>query len=307
VFSWARSSLLAEPSDHAEGSKSAQQTQDREGTHKRARSATQPQLFVEQSSKVARRLGLSPMPIACMIILMLMQVLHILVSSSRSHHTVIQGADQQQQQTAADQLQLTSNASWLFAIPLLSTVLRIAAAALRLMASAVSISSLTHIGYVLFHPHALVSWMWPQHSQQQPNSTSPAFQQCSSAGVRACHSATPAIGWVVLDVAGWLVILLIAYALVVWFKLALGNRLMQFAWIRYRAFERRTEESKGTEKDTSNLNQFNSSTRKLDRDQFAEVGKLIGREKSESEWEKQRPKWTLDNIERYSLFKSRVP
>ncbi|KAI8323096.1 DUF747-domain-containing protein, partial [Martensiomyces pterosporus] len=51
----------------------------RSGTAARA-SVTQPQLFVDQSSRVARRLGLSPMPLACLIMLMLMQVLHILAS-----------------------------------------------------------------------------------------------------------------------------------------------------------------------------------------------------------------------------------
>ncbi|KAJ2892179.1 hypothetical protein GGI21_005671 [Coemansia aciculifera] len=123
-----------------------------------------------------------------------------------------------------------------------------------------------------------------------------------------------AAGWSVLDVLGWLILGLIAYALVVWTKLAFANRLMHFAWIRYHAFERRTKEEAAAmttgaaAADPSlGLKRFDDSTKRLDRDTFMEVGKLIGKERAEIEWEKQRPKWTLDNIERYSLFKSRIP
>ncbi|KAJ1798078.1 hypothetical protein LPJ75_006920, partial [Coemansia sp. RSA 2598] len=102
-------------------------------------------------------------------------------------------------------------------------------------------------------------------------------------------------------------IVLIAYALVVWAKLTFGNQLMQLAWNRYRDFERRTAENKGTETDTGNLKQFDDATKKPDNNTFFEVGKLIAKEGSEAEWDKQRPKLTLDNIERYTLFKSRIP
>ncbi|KAJ2046753.1 hypothetical protein GGI08_006447 [Coemansia sp. S2] len=115
-----------------------------------------------------------------------------------------------------------------------------------------------------------------------------------------------AAGWSVLDILGWLILGLIAYALVVWTKLAFANRLMHFAWTKYHAFELRTKSDADREPPAC-LKRFDDSTKRLDRDTFMEVGKLIGKERSEVEWEKQRPKWTLDNIERYSLFKSRIP
>ncbi|KAJ2084191.1 hypothetical protein H4R24_000264 [Coemansia sp. RSA 988] len=176
--------------------------------HRRTRSVTKPQLFVDQSSRVARRLGLAPQPLACMVILMLGQVSHILVPSSR-----------------------------------------------------------------------------PQHAALPPT----------------------AAGWTLLDIFAWAAIVLIAYALTVWAKLSFSSRLMQFAWNRYRAFERRaTESGEGTSASAGNLKQFDDATKKQDRENFMEVGKIIAQEPSEVEWEQQRPKWTLDNIERYSLFKSRI-
>ncbi|KAJ2871762.1 hypothetical protein H4R27_006712 [Coemansia aciculifera] len=188
--------------------------------HQRTQSVTQPQLFVEQSTRVARRLGLSPMPLACLIMLMLMQVLHILASSS-------------------------------------------------------SASTSRH---------------------QAANGSSGYSQLLSMAA-----------GWSVLDILGWLILGLIAYALIVWTKLAFANRLMHFAWTKYHAFELRTKHDADRESPPACLKRFDDSTKRLDRDSFMEVGKLIGKERSEVEWEKQRPKWTLDNIERYSLFKSRIP
>ncbi|KAJ2005084.1 hypothetical protein GGI04_002383 [Coemansia thaxteri] len=217
ALAWAQVNLFAE----ARGVPDAPQTNARRRGHQRAHSVTQPQLFVEQSTRVARRLGLSPMPLACLIMLMLMQVVHILVSSSAS---------------------------------------------------------------------ALLSRRHPDHNT-------------------GSQLMTMVAGWSLLDVLAWLIFGLIAYALVVWTKLAFANRLMHYAWIRYRAFERRTKPSadSGQEPPPLGLKHFDDSTKRLDCDSFMEVGKLIAKEKSESEWEKQRPKWTLDNIERYSLFKSRIP
>ncbi|KAJ1858603.1 hypothetical protein GGH12_000527 [Coemansia sp. RSA 1822] len=171
----------------------------RRRVHQRTQSTTRPQLFVDQSSRVARRLGLAPLPLACMVMLMLRQVAHILVSSSRAQHTDSFSAK-----------------------------------------------------------------------------------------------------WSVLDVVGWVALGLIAYALLVWAKLAFSSRLMRFAWIRFREYERRTAES------GASMKQFDDATKKPDRDSFFEVGQLIDKEPSEAEWEKQRPKWTMENIERYSLFKSRI-
>lgn len=186
MFGWLGSHVFAEGSATTNNNRS---------------SGTNPQLFVEQSSRVARRIGLSPIPMACLIMLMLLQIAHILASSS-------------------------------------------------------SISGTTGISS----------------------------------------------GWSVLDMVGWTAVGLIAYSLVVWTKLSFGNRLVQFAWSRYNAFEQRTADSS-----SSNLKRFDDATKPVDRDAFLEVGKLISKEASEVEWERKRPKWTLDNIERYSLFKSRVP
>ncbi|KAJ2027742.1 hypothetical protein IWW57_002467 [Coemansia sp. S610] len=218
VLTWAYASIFAE-SREVPATAADQTPAKRRRGHQRTQSVTQPQLFVEQSTRVARRLGLSPMPLACLITLMLMQVLHILASSS----------------------------------------------------SALLPSS--------------------RHKDRLGNG-----QLLSMA----------AAGWSVLDVLGWLILGLIAYALVVWTKLAFANRLMHFAWTRYHAFELRTK-ADTAEKEPAGLKRFDDSTKRLDRDSFMEVGKLISKERSEVEWEKQRPKWTLDNIERYSLFKSRIP
>ncbi|KAJ2406327.1 hypothetical protein GGI10_005229, partial [Coemansia sp. RSA 2530] len=218
VLTWAYASIFAD-SREVPATAADQTPAKRRRGHQRTQSVTQPQLFVEQSTRVARRLGLSPMPLACLITLMLMQVLHILASSS----------------------------------------------------SALLPSS--------------------RHKDRLGNG-----QLLSMA----------AAGWSVLDALGWLILGLIAYALVVWTKLAFASRLMHFAWTRYHAFELRTK-ADTAEKEPAGLKRFDDSTKRLDRDSFMEVGKLISKERSEVEWEKQRPKWTLDNIERYSLFKSRIP
>ncbi|KAJ2617883.1 hypothetical protein H4S08_000118 [Coemansia sp. RSA 1365] len=203
TFAFVRANLLTDSSDGTMSN-----TIPSERGRRRTRSVTKPQLFVDQSSRVARRLGLAPHPLACMVILMLGQVSHILVPSSRPQHGTL--------------------------------------------------------------------------------------------------SATTA-GWTLLDVLAWAAIGLIAYALTVWTKLAFSSRLMQFAWNRHHAFERRAAESgEGASTSAGNLKQFDDATKKQDREDFMEVGKIIAQEPSETEWEQQRPKWTLDNIERYSLFKSRI-
>ncbi|KAJ2454899.1 hypothetical protein EV183_001160 [Coemansia sp. RSA 2336] len=180
--------------------------------HRRTQSSTRPQLFVDQSSRVARRLGLAPLPMACMVILMLRQVTHV-ISSSRT---------------------LDSEAKGVFSLV-----------------------------------HSWVKWAMA--------------------------------GWSLLDIFGWLSIGLVTYALLVWAKLAFSGRLMQFAWVRYREYERRV-----SAEPAASLKQFDDATKKPDRDDFMEPGRLINREPTEAEWEQQRPKWTMDNIERYSLFKSRI-
>ncbi|KAJ2629250.1 formin-binding protein [Coemansia sp. RSA 1290] len=72
-------------------------------------------------------------------------------------------------------------------------------------------------------------------------------------------------GWSLLDIFGWLAIGLITYALLVWAKLAFSGRLMQFAWVRYREYERRT-----SAEPAANLKQFDDATKKPDRDDFME-------------------------------------
>ncbi|KAJ2244504.1 hypothetical protein GGI13_006194 [Coemansia sp. RSA 455] len=74
VFTWANANIFAEPrempataADHTLASTSAK----RRHGHQQTQSVTQPQLFVEQSTRVARRLSLFPMPLACLIMLML--------------------------------------------------------------------------------------------------------------------------------------------------------------------------------------------------------------------------------------------
>ncbi|KAJ2259561.1 hypothetical protein GGI01_003564 [Coemansia sp. RSA 376] len=138
-------------------------------------------------------------------------------------------------------------------------------------------------------------------SREVPATVADQTQASTPAKRRRGHQRTH-----VLDILGWLILGLIAYALVVWTKLAFANRLMHFAWTKYHAFELRTKSDADREPPVC-LKRFDDSTKRLDRDTFMEVGKLIGKERSEVEWEKQRPKWTLDNIERYSLFKSHIP
>ncbi|KAI9501780.1 eukaryotic membrane protein family-domain-containing protein [Coemansia spiralis] len=239
--------------------------------HQRKHSVTKPQLFVEQSTRVSRRLGLSPMPLACLITLMLMQVLHILVWPSRSHqNNSIAGS------TSDLHIGFGIN-SWIVdqisGVPILGSLGVIFVGGIGWVLSKVVFSVPTVVGHAIMNPR---------------------------------EAAIRIISVLFLDVVGWAAFAFVAYAVVVWIKLGAGSRLMEFAWGRYRAFEQRTNDLRGMEQDTSNLKQFDDATRKLDRDAFSEVGKLINKEKSEAEWEKQRPKWTLDNIERFSLFKSRI-
>ncbi|KAJ2725497.1 hypothetical protein GGI07_001253 [Coemansia sp. Benny D115] len=289
AVSWMQKNLLGD-TDAATGTvEDGDRTSEAYGRrrgHQRVQSVTQPQLFVGQSSRVARRLGLSPMPLACLITLMLAQVAHILMQSSRPQYT----------ETGTAALATAAGASsggspWLVAglltgIPLLGALFRVAFWLCRV------------VWLILVLATSLVfSW---SASANTPHSS-------GNGGTYGALVSLMPSGWVVLDVLGWTATVLIVYVLVVWTKLSVGGRLMQFAWGRYRDFERRTSEHKGTEKDTSNLKRFDDGTKQLDRETFMEVGKLIGKERSEAEWEKRRPKWTMDNIERYSLFKSRVP
>ncbi|KAJ2086218.1 hypothetical protein GGI16_006645, partial [Coemansia sp. S142-1] len=206
VFTWAKANIFAEsremPATTTDQTLASTPTKWRHG-HQRTQSVTQLQLFIKQSTRVARRLSLSlavsacrSMPLACLIMLMLMQVLHILasLSSSASRHQVANGNG----------------------------------------------------GY---------------------------GQMLSMAA-----------GWSMLDILGWLILGLIAYALI------------------YHAFELRAKSDADREPPVC-LKRFDDSTKQLDRDTFMDVGKLIGKERSEVEGEKQRTKWTLDNIERYLLSK----
>ncbi|KAJ2788054.1 hypothetical protein GGI15_000229 [Coemansia interrupta] len=263
--------------------------------HRRVQSVTQPQIFVEQSSRVARRIGLSPMPLACLITLMLMQVSYILmqpttpVSPLRPQNT---GAFVQPVPVSSDPISTIWLVGWLSAVPVLGLIYGL-----------LSVDAISYLGYLILHPHKVI-WLAISMLGTPLTLLASAFStKIQSDPSRLMRSS----GWSALDVLGWVSIVLIAYALVVWTKLAFGNRLMQFAWNRYRDFERRSAENRGTELDTGNLKQYDDSTKKLDNATFFEVGKLIAKEGSEAEWEKQRPKWTLDNIERYSLFKSRIP
>ncbi|KAJ2019514.1 hypothetical protein GGI14_001530, partial [Coemansia sp. S680] len=67
VFAWAKANIFAEsreiPATAADQTLASTPAKRRRG-HQRSQSVTQPQLFVEQSTRVARRLGLSPMPLA---------------------------------------------------------------------------------------------------------------------------------------------------------------------------------------------------------------------------------------------------
>ncbi|KAJ2458392.1 hypothetical protein GGI03_005833, partial [Coemansia sp. RSA 2337] len=96
VFTWAKANIFAEsremPATAADQTLASTPAKLRRG-HQQTQSVTQPQLFIEQSTRVARHLGLSPMPLACLITLMLLQVLHILASSSSSasRHQVANG------------------------------------------------------------------------------------------------------------------------------------------------------------------------------------------------------------------------
>ncbi|KAJ2853993.1 hypothetical protein J3B02_002887 [Coemansia erecta] len=254
--------------------------------HRRTQSVTQPQIFVEQSSRVARRIGLSPMPLACLITLMLMQVSYMLMQSSALHN------GDMPLPSATEVSGLSWLFGWLMAVPVLSFFIRALAAVCKIVFSLLSLDALSYLGYLVVHPRKAMSSFIAMFFESPYNS------------LRLAAAPT---GWVLLDVLGWAAIVLIAYALVVWVKLTFGNRLMQFAWNRYHDFERRTAENRGTESGTGNLKQFDDQTKKLDNNTFFEVGKLIAKEGSEAEWDKLKPKLTLDNIERYTLFKSRIP
>ncbi|KAJ2217334.1 hypothetical protein EV179_000484 [Coemansia sp. RSA 487] len=277
VLEWMRGDDEAEDQKPNEDSENhINKSCNRRRGHQRTHSVTKPQLFVEQSTRVSRRLGLSPMPLACLIILVLMQVVHILVWPPRTHHvsTSALGAGVAAASDSSSVVQTTPGISLWIAeqiagVPIFGTLGGIVARACGWTIERVVLKGISAAAYAIMHPQKAV---------------------------------VSVLSVVFLDVVGWMVIGVVAYAIVVWIKLGFGSRLMDFAWGQYREFEKRTSESNGT----SSLKQFDDDTRKLDRDAFAEVGKLVNKDESEMEWEKQRPKWTLDNIERFSLFKSRI-
>ncbi|KAJ1722775.1 hypothetical protein LPJ53_002831 [Coemansia erecta] len=323
AIAWVHSALLSDSDDDAPRSTSAERrvsdatasrpsmqlhpsSYGRSRGHRRVQSVTQPQIFVEQSSRVARRIGLSPMPLACLITLMLMQVSYILMQSSSPVSPLRpqdNGVPARSAPVPSDPISTLWLVGWLSAVPVLGFVLRTAAHAIRLVYGLLSVDAISYLGYLILHPHKAISLLVSMLGMPLTLLASVFSTKIQSDPSRLMRSS----GWSALDVLGWVSIVLIAYALVVWTKLAFGNRLMQFAWNRYRDFERRSAENRGTELDTGNLKQYDDSTKKVDNTTFFEVGKLIAKEGSEAEWEKQRPKWTLDNIERYSLFKSRIP
>ncbi|KAJ2778760.1 hypothetical protein H4R18_004415 [Coemansia javaensis] len=208
TLQWVRSSVFADAPGADAGRGSGDAPRPGRPGHRRTGSTTRPQLFVDQSSRVARRLGLAPLPLACLIILMVVQVSHILLAPARP--------------------------------------------------------------------------------------------------LAAAAAAAP--GWAALDAVGWGAVGLIAYALLVCAKLVFSSRLMQFAWARHQAFERRAAAAAAAPGAAAagGLGRFDDATKRPDRDEFFEVGRLADREPGDAEWERQRPKWSLDNIERYSLFKSRI-
>ncbi|OMJ26968.1 Protein TAPT1-like protein [Smittium culicis] len=52
---------------------------------------------------------------------------------------------------------------------------------------------------------------------------------------------------------------------------------------------------------------FHDLTKELDLQRLEDVKNLISSDADEVAWDKMKPKWTLDNVSRYSLFKSRIP
>ncbi|KAJ2522607.1 hypothetical protein GGI11_001693 [Coemansia sp. RSA 2049] len=243
-------------------------------THqKTSQSVTKPQLFFEQSTRVSRRLGLSPMPLACLIILVVIQVVHILVWPPRAHLGSTIASEAAGSSTAGASRLAHVFGLWIAGqvsrVPVLGTVGVVLLRACGWLVEKVIVRGVVAAAHVALHP-------W--------------------------ETAVSVLSVVFLDVVGWIVIGVVAYAIMVWIKLGFGSRLMDVAWSRYQVFKRQTSESG----DAGGLKKFDDNTRKLDRDAFAEVGKAINKDESEKEWEKQRPKWTIDNIERFSLFKSRV-
>ncbi|KAJ1737900.1 hypothetical protein LPJ72_000055 [Coemansia sp. Benny D160-2] len=238
-----------------------------------SQSVTKPQLFFEQSTRVSRRLGLSPMPLACLIILVVIQVVHILVWPPRAHLGSTIASEAAGSNTAGASRLAHVFGLWIAGqvsrVPVLGMVGVVLLRACGWLVEKVIVRGVVAAAHVALHP-------W--------------------------ETAVSVLSVVFLDVVGWIVIGVVAYAIMVWIKLGFGSRLMDVAWSRYQVFKRQTSESG----DAGGLKKFDDNTRKLDRDAFAEVGRAINKDESEKEWEKQRPKWTIDNIERFSLFKSRV-
>ncbi|OMJ16608.1 Protein TAPT1-like protein [Smittium culicis] len=52
---------------------------------------------------------------------------------------------------------------------------------------------------------------------------------------------------------------------------------------------------------------FHDLTKELDLQRLEDVKNLISSDADEVAWDKMKPKWNLDNVSRYSLFKSRIP
>ncbi|PWA02374.1 hypothetical protein BB558_001474 [Smittium angustum] len=72
------------------------------------------------------------------------------------------------------------------------------------------------------------------------------------------------------------------------------------------------KENKGDRNDKSikkksSIIQYDDLTKSGDLQKLKDVRNLLALDPEEIEWEKTRPKWSLDNIHRFSLFKSRIP
>ncbi|KAJ1820151.1 hypothetical protein LPJ75_001013, partial [Coemansia sp. RSA 2598] len=217
AIAWVQANLLPEPRavhgdsqqlgpDGASGagrppssSSGAAASYGRRRGHRRVQSVTQPQIFVEQSSRVARRIGLSPMPLACLITLMLMQVAHILMQSSGLGYS---GAPTPSVPEPSP-IEAPWLLGWLMAVPVLGFGVRALAAACKIAYSLLSMDALSHLGYLVVHPRKAVSL---------------AFAAFFASSGDSLWLAAPT-GWALLDVVGWAAIVLIAYALVVWAKL----------------------------------------------------------------------------------------
>ncbi|KAJ1992300.1 hypothetical protein H4R33_001071 [Dimargaris cristalligena] len=103
----------------------------------------------------------------------------------------------------------------------------------------------------------------------------------------------------VVEYGGWVLLAMMAYACLVFIKLLLGINLVQYAWNRYEGLQNRQREEEERTR--------TSISRAEARREWSQLQKDVSHSDEDRIKKERLSKITIDNIERYTIFKNRVP